>query len=388
MTHENRFDAIVIGAGPAGSTAAYLLAKKGFKVLILDKKVFPRDKICGGLLTWKTVKLLESIFQTSTDFLKSNRIILNQSLNYEVSHANGASIRGRLEHPFYFVERSAYDFFWLKMARQAGAVFRSGEKVASLDPGNNQIVTSKGNQFSGSLFLVADGALSRIRRWLSAKGFINPKIHSGLATALEVFVTHQQAPSLPDYPTIHFGHIPWGYAWCFPGENLWQLGICGLNVKAGQLLKSGFKQFLKKISVPIEHLSTAKSCALPYGNFLTQPGYKNILLLGDACGLADPLLGEGIYYAHKSAQLASMAAVQSFGNPNNALNLYRQYIDDNILTELRYARAGRQIIFSLPGAWPFRAVSSLLRTIPRICEETIQGQRSFRWFRPVVKDNR
>ena len=169
MTHENRFDAIVIGAGPARSTAAYLLAKKGFKVLILDKKVFPRDKICGGLLTWKTVKVLESIFQTSTDFLKSNQIILNQSLNYEVSHANGASIRGRLEHPFYFVERSAYDFFWLKMARQAGAVFRSGEKVASLDPGNNQIVTSKGNQFSGSLFLVADGALSRIRRWLSAK---------------------------------------------------------------------------------------------------------------------------------------------------------------------------------------------------------------------------
>jgi len=94
MTHENRFDAIVIGAGPAGSTAAYLLAKKGFKVLILDKKAFPRDKLCGGLLTWKTVKVLESIFQTSTDFLKSNRIILNQSSNYEVSHANGASIRG------------------------------------------------------------------------------------------------------------------------------------------------------------------------------------------------------------------------------------------------------------------------------------------------------
>jgi len=94
MTHENRFDAIVLGAGPAGSPAAYLLAKKGFKVLILDKKAFPRDKLCGGLLTWKTVKVLESIFQTSTDFLKSNQIILNQSLNYEVSHANGASIRG------------------------------------------------------------------------------------------------------------------------------------------------------------------------------------------------------------------------------------------------------------------------------------------------------
>ena len=72
MTPENRFDAIVIGAGPAGSTAAYLLAKKGFKVLILDKKAFPRDKLCGGLITWKTVKVLENIilfFRTVVNLL-------------------------------------------------------------------------------------------------------------------------------------------------------------------------------------------------------------------------------------------------------------------------------------------------------------------------------
>ena len=56
MTQEKKFDAIVIGAGPAGSTAAYLLAKSGLQVLVLDKKVFPRDKLCGGLLTRKTVR--------------------------------------------------------------------------------------------------------------------------------------------------------------------------------------------------------------------------------------------------------------------------------------------------------------------------------------------
>ena len=71
MNRKYSFDAIVIGAGPAGSTAAYLLASKGFKVLILDKSTFPRDKLCGGLLTWKTVKLLESIFQTNIEFLIS-----------------------------------------------------------------------------------------------------------------------------------------------------------------------------------------------------------------------------------------------------------------------------------------------------------------------------
>ena len=75
MNCKYRFDVIVIGAGPAGSTAAYLLASHGYSVLILDKSTFPRGKLCGGLLTWKTVKLLESIFQTPIDFLKSIRVI-------------------------------------------------------------------------------------------------------------------------------------------------------------------------------------------------------------------------------------------------------------------------------------------------------------------------
>ena len=66
LLNANSYDAIVIGAGPAGTTAAYLLAKNGFKVLIIDKKSFPRDKLCGGLLTQKTVKLLEDIFQIIT----------------------------------------------------------------------------------------------------------------------------------------------------------------------------------------------------------------------------------------------------------------------------------------------------------------------------------
>ena len=59
----------------------------------------------------------------------------------------------------------------------------------------------------------------------------------GLATALEVVVSRGLAPALPDYPVIYFGHIRWGYAWCFPGKDLRILGICGLNEKSGKFLK-------------------------------------------------------------------------------------------------------------------------------------------------------
>lgn len=388
MIQEKQFDAIVIGAGPAGSTAAYLLAKRGFHVLVLDKKKFPRGKLCGGLLTRKSVRLLEEIFQTSPAYLRSQQIISHQSTRYGVNLRGKACIRGKLEYPFHFVDRQAYDYFWLNRARQAGAEFRSGDKVIALDPSKNQVITGNGHRYSGRYILGADGAPSRLLRLLTAGGFIKNRKKPGLATALELDVSGGLAPALPEYPVIYFGHIRWGYAWCFPGKDLRILGICGLNEKSGKFLKRGLIQFLKTIEFSTDHICAAKSHALPYGNYLTQPGCGNILLLGDACGLADPLLGEGIYYAHKSGQLAALAAIQSYRYSQNACRIYSQLLHANIFPELKFARIGRQIIFSLPGSWPGLLLSSLLKINPRKCEETIQGQRSFRWFRPVLTSNR
>jgi len=385
MNQKNSYDAIVIGAGPAGSTAAFLLASHGFSVLILDKNAFPRDKLCGGLLTWKTVGLLESIFETSTDFLKSQEIITYQSFNYRVNSNTGASIKGQLDCPFHFVERGAYDSLWLKMARQAGAEFRCGEKVVSLDPSRKQIITNKEHEFYGNFIFAADGALSRIRGLLSTKGCIKSDWNSDLATAMEVSIPSDQTSGLPGYPIIYFGHIPWGYAWCFPREHLRVLGMCALNVKAGKFLRNAFYEFMESLGIYKRDILTPASHALPFGNYLANPGYGNIFLLGDACGLADPLLGEGIYYAHKSAQLATKAAVQSQHNPHVALKEYTKYLTQEILIELKFVRIARQIIFSLPGGLPYKVIASLLKTIPKKCEETIQGQRSFRWFRPITR---
>ena len=384
---ENSFDAIVIGAGPAGTTAAYLLAKSGLQVLVLDKKEFPRDKLCGGLLTRKTVRLLEDLFQTSPDYLAAHQIISHQSTRYGVNLREKACFRGNLEYPFYFIDRRAYDSFWLNMACKAGADFRPGDKVISLDPSKNQVITGNGHRYSARVIIGADGAPSRLQRLLTAGGYIKNRKKSGLATTLELVLSSDLAPALPDYPVIYFGNIRWGYAWCFPRKNSRILGICGLNEKSGKYLIRGMTQFLKTIKISTNHIGGIRSHALPYGNYLTQPGSGKILLLGDACGLADPLLGEGIYYAHKSGQLAALAAIQSYRNSQDALRIYRQHLSETIIPELKFIRIARQIIFSLPGSWPGLILSSLLKIIPRKCEETIQGQRSYRWFRPVITDS-
>jgi len=385
---ENSFDAIVIGAGPAGSTAAYLMAKNGLHVLVLDKKAFPRDKLCGGLLTRKTVRLLKDLFQTSPDYLTDQQIISFQSTQYGVYLRKKSYFRGNLEYPFYFIDRQVYDSFWLSRARKAGAEFRSGDKVVSLDRSKNQVITANGHRYSAKLIIGADGAPSRLQRLLTAGGYIKNRKKSGLATTLEIVVSSDLAPDLPDYPVIYFGYIRWGYAWCFPRRDLRILGICGLNEKSGRHLKHGMTQFLKSIKISTGHIAGVRSHALPYGNYLVQPGCDNILLIGDACGLADPLLGEGIYYAHKSGQLAALAAIQSWRNSRDAFRIYRQHLSETILPELKFVWIVRRIIFSLPGSWPGLILSYLLKIIPRKCEETIQGQRSYRWFRPVITDGR
>ena len=128
--------------------------------------------------------------------------------------------------------------------------------------------------------------------------------------------------------------------------------------------------------------------ALPYGNYLTRPGCASVLLLGDACGLADPLLGEGIYYAHKSACLAAKAVVKSYHKPQDVLAHYTRSLTREITDKLKYIRLARQIIFSLPGNWGYTTLSLLLRLMPRLCEETIQGLRSYRWFRQFAIENK
>lgn len=388
MKHETNFDVIIVGAGPAGSTAAFLLATEGLRVLILDKLDFPREKLCGGLLTWKTVKLLERLYQTNLDYLKSSRIVSSSSVKYRIVSSSGLFFNNRLDYPFHFTQRKAYDAYWLNMACGAGAEFRGGEKALSLNCLNRggMIATDKGREYFGRFVLGADGAVSRVRGLLASKKFIKRTRNSNLATALEVFVPKGYTSELPDYPHLFFGHIPWGYGWCFPAKNGRVIGICGLNTKAGKFLRNGLEALLDSIHVSRDSIPTPSSHALPYGNYLTTPGYSNILLLGDACGLADPLLGEGIYYAHKSAQIASEAVIRSFDEPLFALRRYTLLLNRVVIPDLKYAHIGRQIIFSLPGVWPYRVLTVLLKLMPKKCEETIQGQRSFRWFRRVAHD--
>ncbi|CAB1071248.1 hypothetical protein D1AOALGA4SA_1165 [Olavius algarvensis Delta 1 endosymbiont] len=89
--------------------------------------------------------MLEEIFATTLDMLQSSHLITFQSWFYKVGSSTGASVNRRLDYPFHFVRRKNYDQYWLNMAREAGAEFKAGEAVVTLDPLRNQATTDKGH---------------------------------------------------------------------------------------------------------------------------------------------------------------------------------------------------------------------------------------------------
>lgn len=375
-------DVLIIGAGPSGTTAAFILASRGLKVVLLDRRNFPRPKLCGGLLTWKTIQLLEQLFRISPRTLAASGVLLHAVQEYGVYDRCRREVRRRLDYPFHLVDRTAYDHLLLQHAVAAGADFRPGSTVASIDLARCQVAARSGEKWTGRLVIGADGTDSRVRRALLKGRKITESRYPGPAAALECFIPRQPG-TLPDHPAIYYGFIPWGYAWSFPGKTEQVLGIAALKAKTGHRIAAGFRDFLAHLNLAGPSPLPIRSHAIPYGNYLETPGHANVLLVGDAAGLADPFLGEGIYYAHRSAQLAALAALESRAHPESAATRYRQSYRRALYPELRYARAGRQIIFSLPPHFYFPVLAALLRGMPKICEETIQGQRTFRWFRKL-----
>jgi geranylgeranyl reductase family protein len=372
-------DAVIVGAGPAGSTAAFILAHRGLKVALLDRSSFPRPKLCGGLLTWKTVRSLDRIFQIPLPTLQSAGLIRLETRRYAVADRRGHTLTRLLDDPFHLVDRTAYDAFWLQQAVSAGAEFHPAAAVVTLDPDRGEARANNGRRWRARVVIGADGVDSRIRRALVSAGRLTPPRRRGRAVALECFVP-QRSGAFPGHPTIYFGQIRRGYAWSFPGPGRQVLGVAALK-SPGRRLQDDFRRFLRELELPDPERLRLHAHGLPYGNYLKTPGCGSTLLVGDAAGLADPFLGEGIYYAHRSAELAARAVIAGFERQAAALPHYHESFRRCLLPEMRYAWAGRQIVFALPPRLYYPFLVLFLRLAPKIAEQTIQGRRSFRWFR-------
>jgi geranylgeranyl reductase family protein len=377
MATDTSCDILVVGGGPAGSTAAYLLASRGYDVILADRRHFPRPKLCAGLLTWKSIELIRSIFHLSPGQLAAKGLITHQTTNYRIYFKTSQIAGGCLDYPFHFIERRTYDHFWLKTAAEAGARIITGQAVHEIDPDTGRATLSSGIRIRAQTIIGADGAASLTRRSVLTSRRSTRHWKNQLAITVEARLATPQDHAQQDFAALYFGYVPWGYAWSFPGGNDAIVGIANLWRRESKPTRAVFDRFIAASGFSGRYIHAMGSHPLPMGNYLDPPGSGRVLLTGDACGLADPLLGEGIYYAHRSAQIAAQCIIRSGPGARDLFRAYRRALNRQLLRELRWIKAYRNILHAGGAKRRYRGLGLFFRILPKRLEAAVQGQIPF-----------
>jgi|SRR5689334_1777054 geranylgeranyl reductase family protein len=338
------FDVIIVGAGPSGSFAAERLADAGVSVALFDGRPPGDPKACGGGVTSKALKawphLLEAVGRTIDEL--------------DMYSPSGKHLHMKLDEPFAVYSRIAFDTFLRERAREAGAVVMA-DKVSGRgfrrDDDRWLVASQSGAEFSCGFLIGADGANSAI-----AKKLAGPLPPAEMEVA---FGYRAPLPESNDAATIVAFLPKWvGYAWAFPRVDhvsfgiattqdafehealdklLWEFMVsyyAGYRTESGgDRIKSSTMKIWKSPG-PINNsiLTELRQSAERYAARI--PGLAprtwdtrkacgdGWALLGDAAGFADPVTGEGIYYALRSAELFANAYLK--GKPEEYEKLWRK----------------------------------------------------------------
>lgn len=381
---QRHYDALIVGAGPAGTAAATLLAGRGFSVLLLEKKRLPRPKLCGGLLTRKSMLALERIFGLDVQSAATAGLIDYSSRDYEIIYLDRGQerrlVRGAYEHPFHFVDRAVFDANLAGRATAAGATVLEDAEVIDCAPEAGGVTLRDGRRFEAALCLGADGAHSLLRRQC---GFDAAAWRRDLAATIEISVPRATLGPGWEHPKLYVGFVRAGYCWAFPNRDAVLFGVCEL-LRANTNLSARFREFLAHLGVQdVARRVEIQGRPLPYGNFIARPARGRTLLLGDAAGLVDPLFGEGIYYALRSAELATAAVAEALARkaPETAASAYISALGRDVLPDLVASKRLRRVLYVLKRTFRHLPLAWFLRSGGARLVETVHGLRSFRWFR-------
>ncbi len=321
------YDVIVVGAGISGAAAAYFLGEAGYEVLVLEKERIPRYKPCAGGVP-------KSVFRHFP--FSFNEVIERQIAAVRYSfRGEREAIIPLPQRPIAMVMRDKLDAFVLEHAR---ALVREGTKVVDVDESEKgvQVMTDDGQEFVARYLIGADGANSLVAGKLGLRR--NKAL--GVALEAEVRVDELTLTRYADTALFEFGAVKKGYLWIFPKRDHLSVGI-GVFAKGKADLRGILRREMARFGI---EMSGAILHAHPLPIHLRAERLHTAcsLLIGDAAGLVDPLLGEGIRHAVASARLAVEAIRE--GN----LSGYTRRVQSQIGANLRVGSKLALIFYGLP----------------------------------------
>ena len=360
------YDVIVVGSGPAGSIAAWRLARAGVQVAVLEKAALPRYKTCGGGIVGRAIQALPIDVHH----------VIEQDCHTAQLHLFTKGVFFTTHRPSPIVSmtmRDQFDYALLSAAQAGGAVVHQRCSFEDLSyHGDCVRVSTSMGEMKARFVLAADGALSRVARKAEmADGRI-------LVPALEYEVTmpQKQLDRFYGVARFDFGILPHGYAWAFPKRQHLSIGILSMVQREGELKRT--------IITYLDLLGCRDVAQIEHHGFVipirprTGPFMKHrVLLVGDAAGFADPVTGEGISFALRSGQSAAQSLIDGNLEEQAVQEKYTRSLAESLMPELRAGRLFARLLYDFPRlrSWAF------VQQGQRLCEavtDVMAGTRTYR----------
>ncbi len=308
-------DVIVVGAGQAGAACALDLAMAGLSVLLVDRRDFPRFKACAGGVTTKALhryrfSIAPVIRQVESD-MRISMYLRREALLKGPAPICAMTVRTEL------------DALCFERALAAGARFEKIGPIRAIDESADGVaVTLDSGRVLRARYLVgADGAHSQVRKLTG--GFVPDRT----AVAMEGIVQLPAGVPLPPV-TFDFGVVGQGYGWLFPKGDHVNVGIYTRRPEETEFSKDQLRDYVqRRLGVHGESIEHLVGFPIGTGGEKYQPASERVLLVGDAAGMAEALLGEGIHNAVLTGQMAANAIVLALASNGSARVLYDEYSD-------------------------------------------------------------
>lgn len=327
------FDCIIVGAGPAGSSAAYHLAKKGCSVLLLDKSVFPRPKSCTGALSPLVAQWFDFDFEPVID-RKMRRIRYTWKLGDEIASEL------QTQEPIWIVKREVLDEFMVQQAIAQAATFQDKTAVTGIEFSNaHWTVNTTREPLQGRYLIAADGAEGPMAEWL---GFNMPKLKS--AAMLQVQTDTLQPDAALNF---EFGLLKNGCLWCFPRSDGYVLGGVTFLGKKTPEYGSAFSTYADGLGIK-RKASTLYPHPLKLWDGNRPLHTQQAVLVGEAGAIIDPLSAEGIRPGMYSGLKAAEAIHAALQGDSEALAGYTAAMHE-WGNNIQWAQRIASVFFRVPG---------------------------------------
>lgn len=353
--------AIIIGAGPAGAGTSFFLSKYGIPHIVIDKAVFPRDKVCGDACSGKTALVinranpewLAEILGDEAHFLPSWGITFVAPNGRSLDIPFTAKRTPETKAPGFTVPRLLLDEFLFRKMASPHCTIYEGATVLNIDHGDNEVSVLMEHQgikyqVTAPVIVGADGDKSTVR-----KQFLNEHTSTkAYAVGLRAYYEGVSGMHAENFIELHFlpEMLP-GYLWIFPLPNgMANVGVGILSERIREKKINLREQMLYAIKnnpkiaprfANARLVDKIQGWGLPLGMERQPLSGNNFILTGDAACLIDPFSGEGIGNALYSGMLAAAAIQQAAEQNNYNAAFIKQAYDDVV-----YKRLGDELKLS------------------------------------------